>query len=191
MWGRAVSTVHAGRCFAVPDQVFDAVRTLLAVREYQDQPIPDEVVRRIVEAGHLNASSMNLQPWHFVLVRDRGHLGALAGLLPTGRYTAGAAFAVVVAAEKQSRYAVSDCSRAIQSMMLTAWSEGVGSNWVGFGGLEAVGAEVGLPDSYDVLAVVPFGYPARPLGAGRKKRKPLGEVVSVERYGAPFRAADA
>jgi hypothetical protein len=43
-----------------------------------------------------------------------------------------------------------------------------------------------LPDRYEVLAVVPFGYPKRALGKGKKKRKPLGEVVSAERFGVPF-----
>jgi hypothetical protein len=45
---------------------------------------------------------------------------------------------------------------------------------------------VGLPDTYDVIAVVPLGYPARALGRGRKKRKPLGEVASRERFGTPY-----
>jgi nitroreductase len=166
--------------------VFEAARTVLAVREYQDRQIPDDVLDRIVEAGHLTASSMNLQPWHFVVVRDRKGLKELSGLLRTGRYTAGAAAAIVVAREQESRFGVSDASRAIQSMILAAWADGVGSNWAGFGGLEGVRQHVGLPDSYDVLAVVPLGYPARELGKGRKKRKPLGEVASRERYGTPY-----
>src|SRR5579862_8062900 len=52
-------------------ETFEAVRTMLAVRRYQDRPVPDEVVRRIVDAAHLSASSMNLQPWHFIVVQDK------------------------------------------------------------------------------------------------------------------------
>ena len=166
--------------------VFEVVRTVLAVREYQDKPIPDDVMHRIVEAGRLTASSTNLQPWHFVLVRSGDELRELGGLMKTGRYIADAAAAVVVAYERKSPFGVSDCSRAIQSMVLVAWAEGVGCNWTGFGGLEAVGKMVGMPDSYEVLAVVPFGYPKRAVGKGKKKRKPLGEVVSAERFGNPL-----
>lgn len=166
--------------------VFDAVRTVLAVREFQDKPIPDDVMRRIVEAGHLSASSINLQPWHFVLVRDRGALRELGVLVNTGPYIAGAAAAVVVAYEKESQYGVSDTSRAIQSMILTAWGEGVGSNWTGFGGLHSVRERVGLTDAFEVVAVVPFGYPKRAIGKGKKNRKPLAEVVSAERFGTPL-----
>jgi nitroreductase len=166
--------------------VFDAVRTVLAVREFQDKPIPDEVLRRIIEAGHLSASSINLQPWHFVLVRDRESLRRLGAMISTGRYIASAPAAVVVAYEKESEYGISDVSRAIQSMILTAWGEGVGSNWAGWTGLESVREMVGLPDKYDVIAVVPFGYPKRSIGKGKKKRKPLAEVVSGERFRMPL-----
>lgn len=172
----------------MPNPVFEVARTVLAVREYQDREIPDDVLDRIVEAGHLTASSMNRQPWQFVVIRERQALQQLGGLLPTGSYTATAAAAIVAAYERSSPFGVSDVSRAIQTMILTAWADGVGSNWAGFAGrLDAVREHVGLPDSYDVLAVVPFGYPARPVGRGKKNRRPLGEVVSRERYGTPYR----
>ena len=166
--------------------VFDAVRTVLAVREYQDREVPAEVVSRIVEAGHLTASAANRQPWQFVVVRDPNRVRELGALVKTGPYIAAAPLAVVVAYEKENRLAVSDASRAIQSMILAAWGDGVGSNWAGFGGLEGVRDMVGLPDRYEVLAVVPFGYPRRAVGKGRKKRKPLSEVASAERFGTPF-----
>ncbi len=86
----------------------------------------------------------------------------------------------------QSRFALSDCSRAIQDMILAAWDEGVGSNWVGFEGLGAAKPLLGIPDDCPCAAILPFGYPQEQIGAGKKKRKPLGEVASSERYGTPF-----
>jgi nitroreductase len=166
--------------------VFEAVRTLLAVRSYRDEPVPEDIVRSIVESAHLTASSINLQPWHFVVVEDRDRLKEIGDQVRTGGYVAGAAFAIAVAYEKSNQYGVSDASRAIQDMMLTAWDAGVGSNWTGFGGLDGVAELLGIPDTFDVLAVVPFGYPAQHIGQGKKKRKPLREVVSREKYGRPF-----
>ena len=78
---------------------------------------------------------------------------------------------------------MSDASRAIQSMILTAWSEGVGSNWVGFVGMLDLNTLLGIPDTLDVLAVLPFGYPVQPGGQGKKQRKPVSEVVHRERFG--------
>src|SRR5439155_10355299 len=133
----------------------------------------------------LTGSSMNRQPWHFIVVQDRDSLRQLGALAKTGPYIAQAALAIVVAIQR-TPFSVSDGSRAIQSMMLSAWSEGVGSNWVGFMGLDHLREPLDIPDDLDVVAVVPFGYPAQPAGKGRKDRKPLGEVVSRERFGRPF-----
>lgn len=166
--------------------VFEAVRTVLAVREYDGRAVPDEVVRKIVEAGHLTGSSMNGQPWHFVVVREPEMLRKLGSAVTTGPYTASAPLAIVAAAERASRFGMSDVSRALQSMMLVAWGEGVGSNWAGFGGLEDARELVGLPAEYDVIAVVPFGYPRTATARGKKRRKPLGEVASSERFGRAF-----
>jgi nitroreductase len=165
--------------------VFEAVSTVLAVREYQDKPVPADVMRRALEAAHLTASASNKQPWHFVLVSRRDALKELGKLVAHGPYIAGAGAAVVVAIEKGNQLSVSDASRAIQSMILTAWAEGVASNWTGFRELEGVRKMVGLPDAYEVLAVVPFGYPKRAV-KGKKKRKPINEVVSAERFGTPL-----
>src|SRR5438874_12871413 len=135
--------------------VFEAVRTVLAVRSYQDKALPDAAIGRIVEAARLTASSQNQQPWHFVVVRDRRTLQKLAEVARSGPYIAEAPMAVIVAVQR-TRFAVSDASRAIQSMVLTAWEEGIGSNWVGFGGLEAVKDICAIPAGMDVLPVVPF-----------------------------------
>ncbi len=165
---------------------FETIRTMLAVRKYQDKPIPSEIVRRIVEAGRLTGSSMNQQPWHFIVVENKEALRKLGALAPYGRYTAEAALAVVVAVEP-SRFSLSDASRAIQSMMLAAWSEGIGSNWVGFLGMDEVKPLLGIPERLEVVAIVPFGYPAQAVGKGMKSRKPLSEVAHREKFGQPFK----
>ena len=167
-------------------EVFDVIRTVLAVRQFRDQPVPESIVTQIVEAGHLTASASNKQPWHFIVVEDKATLHQLAGLARTGPYIAEAPLAIVVGVDKNNPLAVSDASRAIQDMILTAWGQGVGSNWVGFVGLQGVNALLGIPDEVDVLAIVPFGYPARNIGSGIKKRKPLGEVAHREKWGQPF-----
>ena len=166
-------------------EVFEAVRTVLAVREYADREIPADEVRRIAEAGRLTASASNGQPWHFVVVQEGETLRRLGALARSGPYIAQAPLAIVVAVD-ESVYAVSDASRAIHSMLLTAWSEGVGSNWVGFSNLEKVNAVLGIPAALDVVAILPFGYPADKIGRGKKNRKPLRAVAHRERYGQPY-----
>lgn len=165
--------------------VYDAVRTVLAVRSYLDKPVPAESVNRIVNAGRLTASSMNGQPWQFIVVDDRETLQKLGSLARTGPYITKAPLAIVVLIEN-TVFAVSDASRAIQSMVLTAWSEGLGSNWVGFKGLDEAGKYLGVPANLEILAIIPIGYPDKSIGKGIKKRKSLYEVAHKGKFGKAF-----
>ncbi len=169
-------------------ETFEAVRTVLAVRSYTDQPVPPEIVQKIVESAHLTASSSNRQPWHFIVVQDRETLRQLGAALANGPYIADAPLAIAVVIDRTPP-AVSDGSRAVQSMLLTAWSEGVGGNWVGSVGLnDGARPVLGVPEDRDILAILPIGYPTNPGGKGKKKRKPFGEVIYNERWGKPFPA---
>ncbi len=190
--------------------VFEAIRTILAVRSYADRPIPREVLLRILEAGRLSASAENAQPWHFILIQNRDmlrRLGAVTGAGPhspeslasirawgiplqrigAGPYIADAQAAIVVVTDR-TIFGFSDGSRAIQNMLLAAWAEGVGGNWVGFGGggLDPLKPVFGIPDELDVMGVLPLGYPSKPVGQGKKKRKPLADVAFGEMWGQPL-----
>lgn len=166
--------------------VNEAIRTLLAVRSYQDRPVSDDVLRQILEAGRLSASASNKQPWHFVVVQDPETLRQLGASTRHGPYIAEAPLAIVVVVDR-TPFAVSDASRAIQDMLLAAWDAGVGGNWVGFSGLiDQVKPLLGIPDDLDVLAIIPFGYPADSIGQGKKTRKPLSAIAHRERWGTPF-----
>lgn len=167
-------------------EVFEAVRTVLAVREYADKPLPPDAVRRIADAAHLSASSRNGQPWHFVFVEDKDTLQKLGKVVTTGPFIAWSSLAVAVAVDRDSPYGISDASRAIQSMALVAWADGVGSNWAGYANMPGVNELLDIPEDKLVVAVLSFGYPKRPGGKGKKNRKPFGEVVHKERFGKPF-----
>ncbi len=166
-------------------ETFDAIHTVLAVRRFKDTPVPEPIVRQIVEAGRLTASGGNRQPWHFIVVRDKETLSRLGQLARTGPYIPQAPLAIIVTIDS-SPLAGSDGSRAIQDMILAAWSQGIGSNWVGYNNLPEVNSLLGIPEEVSVLAILPFGYPAEDVGKGKKKRKPLGEVAYKERWGNPF-----
>ena len=167
--------------------VYQAIASLLAVRAYAQDPIPDDVLLRVLEAGRLTGSAMNAQPWHFVAVQNRETLTQLAQLATSGPYLSGAAAAIVVAIDDgTSAMQTADAARAMHSMMLTAWEGGVGSNWVGFGGLEAVNSLLAIPAGKHIVGIIALGYPAQPVGRGKKQRKPLSEVASRERYSEPF-----
>jgi|TARA_B100001964_G_C14001205_1_gene495058 nitroreductase len=167
-------------------EVYKAVTTVLAVREFSENSVSDTIIDKIIESARLTGSSMNRQPWHFILVRNRNTLTKIGELVTSGPYNAQSAFAVVVAVEKSSPFGISDASRAIQSMMLTAWSEGVGSNWTGWVGMVKIADLLHVPANLDVIAVVPFGYPKHVRTKGIKNRKPLAKVAHLEQFGTPL-----
>jgi nitroreductase len=164
--------------------VFEAVRTLLAVRDYDSRPVPDDVVRKILEAGRLSASAMNRQPWHFVVVQDKDTITQIAKAATTGPYIAGAPLVIAVAINSD-RWSESDATRAIHSMLLTAWGEGVGSNWVA-SGFDDVAKLLGIPDDLHIIALLPLGYPADARRGTKKQRKPLSEIAHREHFTHPF-----
>ena len=129
---------------------------------------------------------MNGQPWHFIVVQDRDSLAELGNLVSSGPYNNQASFAVAVGIDKHSEYGVSDASRAIQSMVLAAWSVGVGSNWTGWKGMKNVASFLNVPESIDIIAVLPFGYPKREKSSGIKKRKNTSEIAHREKFGTRF-----
>jgi nitroreductase len=154
---------------------FLAIASRREVREYTEEPIPDDVVRRILEAGRLAGSSQNTQRREFVVVSDRE---ALAASVYAPGNVRGAQLVVAITGEALPF----DVGRAAQNMLLAAWNEGVGSCPNGIADAEAAERVVGEP----VRMILTFGYPARPRDpssrtaeewAARAKRRPFDEVV--------------
>lgn len=154
---------------------FLAIASRRETRNYADTPLPDDVVRRILDAGRLAGSAQNRQRWEFVVVGDHE---ALAECVYAPANVRGAALAVAIAGEASPL----DVGRAAQNMLLTAWNEGVGSSPNGVRDRERAAELVGAP----VTIVLTFGYPARPRDpnahsagewSSRANRKPLDELV--------------
>ncbi len=146
-------------------------------RAYADAPVPDDVLGRILDAGRLSGSSRNAQRWEFV-VPGADAQQRLADTVHAPENVRGAALVVAIVGEARGF----DAGRCAQNMMLAAWNEGVASCPNGVRDAEAAAAICGG----DVVAMLSFGYPARPHDASsrpadewsaRANRKPLDELV--------------
>ena len=171
---------------------YECIRSRREVRDYRPDPVSDDVVRRILQAGRWAPSSRNEQPWHFIVVRDRETLRAIGDIATSGGFIADAPMAIAVAMENAFRRDL-DAGRALQQMQLAAWSEGVGSCFVGFTleePIRRIKDLLGIPDNVELVTVVPFGYLTREYsGTGGKRRKPLAEIAHSERFGVKYEAA--
>jgi nitroreductase len=156
--------------------VYLAIASKRDQRQYADTPIPEEIVRRILDAGRLSGSSQNKQQWEFVVVEKKQ--GELAETVWAPQNVLGAKLVVAICGEAQAF----DVGRCAQNMMLAAWGDGVTSCPNGLRDRDAASAICGA----EVRIVLSFGYPARPrkpesrpaeVWSARPKRKPLDELV--------------
>ena len=168
--------------------VIEAIRTKRAVRKYRDEPLPDDAVRTILHAGRRAQSAKNVQPWHFIAIRDRAALGALAATSPNLAYIADAALcvALVTPPPSERKTILFDAGQAAACMQLAAWELGVvsclGTVWE----TEKVRALLGFPRERHVDLLVAFGLPrpedAQPRQSRKGGRKHLDDVVRWERW---------
>ena len=170
--------------------VNDAVLTRLTVREFRDEPVPDEVVLKLLEAARLAPSSQNLQPWHFVVVRDDDTIRRIGEIASQGPFVGDAPLVIALATDDTPR-AQLDAGRALQQMELVAWEEGMGTCFVGLRSEEqnrAVKELLDIPADLVLLTVLPFGYRknANMGRMGRRNRKSLSEVAHDGRFGQPY-----
>jgi nitroreductase len=138
-----------------------AIASRREVRNYSDRAVPEDVQRRILDAGRVSGSSANRQPWRFLWVTDRTLLDQLAEMVYESTNVRGCAFAVAVAVSGKgpTRF---DAGKAAQNMQLAAWNEGVGSCPNGMPDRGAAGELLGLSEGEEIAIVLTFGYPARP-----------------------------
>ena len=168
--------------------VSEAIRTKRAVRTYRDDPLPDDIVRTILHAGRRSQSAKNVQPWHFLAIRNRTTLGALAATSPNLAYIADAALcvALVTPPPSERKTILFDTGQAAACMQLAAWELGVvsclGTVWEP----EKARALLGFPGDRHLDLVVAFGYPlpedAKPRQGRKGGRKQLDDVVRWERW---------
>lgn len=164
---------------------YECIVGRVEVREFAPDPVPEEAVRRVLEAGRMAPSQRNRQQWHFVLVQERDLLRQLGQAASTGPYIAQAAFAVVIAMDGAKMPQV-DGARAAQSMQLAAWAEGLGSCWVSGLDRDRIKALLGVPAPLEIVTVLPFGRPTPAARAVRKRRKPLASIAHRNRFGTPY-----
>src|SRR3972149_6994638 len=154
----------------------------MRVARYIIQDVQDDVIRKITEAGRLAPSAMNLQPWHFIVIKNKDMLKELGKFCISGRFIVDASFAVVVITEPSNKWHEIDGARAVQNMSLAAWDEGVGTCWIGAIDRDKVKERLDIPKNLYVLTILPFGYPEQFTVRRKKVRKSPKEVFHWEKF---------
>jgi nitroreductase len=169
--------------------VLNVIQERRSIRKYRAEPVPEEVLRRVLEAARWAPSGKNLQPWKFILVQDKTLKEKLSTASAGQSFIAEAPIVVVACGfpdrcySRMGRYMKSwpvDVAIALEHLILQAWEEGLGTCWIGSFEEDEVKAVLRIPDQVKVLALTPLGYPAHhPPSRGRKS---LDEIVSSDRF---------
>lgn len=157
----------------------ELVKTRRSVRRYLDQPVPDQLIEQICEAGRWAPSAMNMQPWEFIVISDpvvKRQLGSNAGVMGVKwPQITQAPTVIVICARKTSEFARDDCLLAAENMMLQATDLGLGTCYIGGFSGERVRQLLQIPRGYAVPAIITVGYPQG--SAPVPEKRPLAELV--------------
>ena len=166
-------------------ETWDAIASRRNVRSFDDRPIPDQDLGRILEAGRRAPSSRNWQPWDFVVVTDRHQLEELAKVWRGAGHVAGSAATVALVVRNDDRERANyDLGQATMAMMIAAADRGIGSGHSAVADQDQARRVLGFPEDRQAAYLIDFGYPAdRPLKPIRKPdRRPFEEVVHRGRW---------
>ena len=162
---------------------YEAIISKRDLRMYTDQPIPDDVMGRILQAGRMAGSAKNLESNRLIVVTDQSVQDALA---TAGDFASwiGSSAAVIGFACPEDQLRLFDVGRQAQNMMIAAHAEGVGSCPVTLGHQDRARDAVGLPDDWVMPMVITLGYPVadHPDSPLKRPRVALDELVRHNRW---------
>jgi nitroreductase len=170
--------------------VFEAIQERRSIRSYEDKPVEREKMEKILEAGRLAPSAKNVEPWHFIAVTNAAKRKVLSGGT-WAKFLSQSPLVIVACGDKKASpnwYAI-DVALAVENMVLTAVSMGLGTCCVGSFNEKDVKSALKIPENFEVLIMLAVGYPGNKVDLSSKllnlvrTRKSLNEVASEEEYG--------
>ena len=169
------------------NEVLKAIRTRRTIRRFKPDPVKDENLRTILDAGRWAPSFSNLQPWRFIVIRDTEIKAALdkaarESVLHLGINEAPVVILVCVDRRIDPLHSIEAGAAATQNMALAAWSLGLGAGWIGIWGTEAevsIQKLFDLPETVRVISLLPIGIPDESPESTRKPLKGFIQIAKI------------
>ena len=150
--------------------VFEAIATRRSIRKFTSQDVPMEILGVVIDAGRYAPSSGNVQNWRFILVKDRDNKQKIAEAAMHQLWIASAPIIIVVCSENEKLkqfygvrgerlYAVQNCAAAVENMLLTLHSLGLGSCWISDFDEDMLRRALNIPGDIRPQVILPIGYP--------------------------------
>jgi nitroreductase len=174
--------------------LFEAIEKRRSIRKFKPNPIPDEHLKKILEAGRLAPSGGNRQPWYFIVATDSETKKALSIAANNQGFISDAAVIITALGDPGVSSKTSTSSTrilhkqdpmiAIEHMVLAAAALGYGTCWIGAFNENEVKRILKIPENLVVVALLPVGVPDQdPVP---KPRKAFKEIFFNGSYGVPL-----
>lgn len=172
-----------------PEATMALLKGRRSIRRYRTDPVPDEMLEQVLEAGRWAPSASHRQPWAFIVVRDPEMLQQIAAhaayYVVRWAHVAEAPLLIVLCGDCSSRvysqFLHEDIGLAGGQMMLQAWALGLGTCWIGGLDREAIARTLNVPEGWEIVGLLTVGFPAEDPRAPR--RKPLADIVHYDGFG--------
>jgi len=171
----------------VPMDFAELIRRRYSVRAYKRDPVPEEVLARVLEASRLAPTAANRQPFRVLVIRTEGRQEELGRLYQRSWFVEAPLVLAVCSLPAEAwvrrdgkSYGDVDAAIVMDHLVLAATSEGLGTCWVGAFDPAAAREVLALPAGVEPIAFTPLGYPADQMP--ERKRKTLAELVRRERW---------
>ncbi|MBC7250883.1 MAG: nitroreductase family protein [Anaerolineae bacterium] len=172
-----------------PASLLNLLKSRRSIRRYKPDPVPDEMVEQLLEAGRWAPSASNRQPWQFIVIRDetiRKQVAQHAAYyFVRWAHVEEAPLLIVLCGDARSRvyrqFLHEDIGLAGAQIMLQARALGLGTCWIGGLDRKAIAAILQVPEHLEVVGLLTVGFPAE--DPPPPPRKPLAEIVHYDVYG--------
>jgi nitroreductase len=170
-------------------ELSEAIEGRRSIRSFKPNDVSEEEVEVLIEAATFAPSAGNIQPWEFVVVRKPEMKKKLAIAANEQLFMEQAPVVIVVCANEilssqgyglrgKTLFCLQDTAAAIENMLLTAYSLGLGTCWIGAFEEIEVREALRIPEGVRPVALVPVGYPAK-IGILRSKRQ-MEQIIHHE-----------
>lgn len=168
-------------------EVMEAIRNRRSIRDYEDRPVPEDKLTRLLEAVRLSPSARNSQDRKFIVVRDKEQRRELAQAAGHQRHLTTTPVVIAAVGTKPEYHMPNgvpaypvDLAIALDHMTLVAVAEGLGTCWIGGFNQEIAKRALGVPDEYVIAALLTLGFPKAMPEA--KPRRALEDIVCHDRF---------
>jgi nitroreductase len=145
----------------------DIILTRRSIRAFLPKKVEEEKIEYLLKAAFSAPSAKNIQPWHFIVIKDRKILDEIPKFHPYSKMLYEAPLAICVCGEsakdKFNGYWILDCAVASENILIAANSLGLGSVWLGIfprkERIEKLKETLNIPVGITPLSLLAIGYP--------------------------------